>query len=62
MKKNLVLKKIKDNIGYFGYHTYLITGGSTPRFLYTIGLTEGVGGEVIFAGGIIILTRKQKKF
>lgn len=50
MKKTSALDLIKENIKSYGYHVYVVAGGPLPRFLYTIGLTETVGFELIIAG------------
>jgi hypothetical protein len=48
------LKAIYSNIKTFGYHLNIVSGNSQlPRFAYTIGLTETIGFEFIFAGGEI---------
>lgn len=49
--KKRMLDKIKANIDQYGYHVYLITEGECPRFAYTVGLSEKLGMEVVFAGG-----------
>jgi hypothetical protein len=44
---------IKHNIEKSGFHIYLVAGGSpTPRFLYTIGLRESLGAELVLAGAL----------
>lgn len=45
------LDAIRRNIARSGHHAYLILGTSSPRYLYTIGLTEAFGTELVFAGG-----------
>jgi len=43
---------IRTNISTHGHHTYLVRPGPTPKFSYTIGLSETtIGVELIFAGG-----------
>lgn len=44
---------IRSNIQKFGRHVYSVRGGESPRFLYTIGLFEKSGAELLFAGGAI---------
>jgi len=51
MTKAEALEKIRLNIATFGHHVYLVTGGPDPRFVYTIGVSEALGVELIFAGG-----------
>jgi len=50
MAKNAVLNQIQKNIDESGFHLYLVTGGPSPRFLYTIGLIEKIGFELVLAG------------
>ena len=45
-------KTVDENISKFGYHTVLVQNGVTPRYIYTIGLAEKIGCELVFAGGI----------
>ncbi|MEZ5473031.1 MAG: DUF4262 domain-containing protein [Marinicella sp.] len=49
--KKDILNLIKSNIDNFGYHLYLISGSTSPRVLYTIGLKGKLSGEFVFAGG-----------
>lgn len=46
------LDLIKRNIEKSGFHIYLVTGGPTPRFGYTIGLRESLGAELVLAGAL----------
>jgi hypothetical protein len=48
-KKALAL--IKRNIEESGFHIYIVSAGSSPRFAYTIGLRESLGAELVLAGG-----------
>jgi Domain of unknown function (DUF4262) len=48
-KKALAL--IKRNIEEYGFHIYIVSAGSSPRFAYTIGLRESLGAELVLAGG-----------
>ena len=45
------LEKIKRNIEAFGLHVYVVRSAQVPRFAYSIGLTETLGHELVFAGG-----------
>lgn len=45
------IQEIESNIQKFGHHVYLILGGSSPRYSYTIGNHGRFGYELIFAGG-----------
>lgn len=42
---------IRLNIATSGHHIYMVAGGASPRFAYTIGISEATGYELIFAGG-----------
>lgn len=44
---------ISRNIATHGHHVYLVTQSASPRYAYTIGLTEGRGVEVVLAGGAL---------
>lgn len=44
------LEAIARTIAKHGHHVYIISGTSSPRFSYTIGLTESLGAELILAG------------
>jgi len=46
------LDDIRENIARNGQHIYLVFGEATPRFAYTIGVSESVGVELILAGAI----------
>jgi Domain of unknown function (DUF4262) len=46
------LDSIRANISRDGHHLYVVSGGPTPRFAYTIGLSESIGAELIFAGAV----------
>jgi hypothetical protein len=46
---------IAANIERYGYHAVVVAGGATPRWVYTIGLCETVGVELLFAGGVYYL-------
>lgn len=46
---------IAENIERYGYHAVVVAGGATPRWVYTIGLCETVGVELLFAGGVYYL-------
>ena len=55
------LRLIQRNITEFGYHTYLISGGPTPRFAYTIGLSDTVGSEIVLAGAALFSAKQVKQ-
>jgi hypothetical protein len=41
---------VRANIAKTGHHVTHVGSGSVPRFVYTIGLSESVGHEFVFAG------------
>lgn len=47
-----VRNNIKHHIDCSGYYAITVNGGPTPRWSYTIGLSETRGYELLFAGGI----------
>jgi hypothetical protein len=50
-----VLDRIRENIARSGQHVYVVSGGETPRFAYTIGVSESVAVELILAGAIFYM-------
>jgi hypothetical protein len=50
MTKAEALELIRTNIATYGHHLYLVQGGPDPRYIYSIGLSEAIGAELIFAG------------
>jgi hypothetical protein len=45
------LELIRSNIACHGHHVYQVSGGGPlPRYVYTIGLSEHAGAELILAG------------
>lgn len=46
------LALIESNIDKHGYHVTIVNSPVEPRYAYTIGLSEVLGFEFIFAGGI----------
>jgi hypothetical protein len=56
MTKREFFHLINTHISNYGYHLTTVMGNSPlPRFSYTIGLTNILGYELVFAGGIIYL-------
>jgi hypothetical protein len=53
--KKQALDGIRENISRSGHHIYVVSGGSTPRFAYTIGVSESIGIELILAGAIFYM-------
>lgn len=49
-RRAAALQRISENIARHGYHTYSVSGGDIPRFVYTIGLREKFGAELCVAG------------
>lgn len=50
-KRKLALEKIRENIARTGCHIYVVAGAAaTPRYAYTIGVSESIGAELILAG------------
>lgn len=45
-----MLERIRSNIDSYGHHMYLITGGASPRFAYTIGVSQSTAHELVLAG------------
>ena len=41
------------NIVSYGHHIYLVSGDASPRFAYTIGLSEPLGAELVLPGGAV---------
>lgn len=54
-QKKQALDDIRANIARSGHHIYVVSGGSTPRFAYTIGISESIGVELILAGAIFYM-------
>ena len=44
------LQEIRRNIDDHGLHIYGVTGGPYPHYVYTIGLSDSLGGELVMAG------------
>jgi hypothetical protein len=51
MEKNSFKKLIGANIEQFGFHITVVNSDAIPRYAYTIGLTDSLGFELVFAGG-----------
>ena len=54
-QKRQMLDLIRENIARSGQHVYVVSGGKTPRFAYTVGVSESVGVELILAGAIFYM-------
>src|SRR5687767_14136106 len=57
-RRDKALALIRDNIAAYGWHIYIVSGGPTPRFSYTIGLFEKYGVELMFPGGSFYYARE----
>lgn len=56
LTKEAALKRIRDNIACYGHHVYTVSGGGPlPRYVYTIGLSDRIGAELIFAGATFFM-------
>ncbi|MEM1408182.1 MAG: DUF4262 domain-containing protein [Bacteroidota bacterium] len=55
------LDLIRSNIEDYGYHLYIVNSPTEPRYAYTIGLTQEIGFELIFAGGIFFMKKEVEK-
>src|ERR1700760_3294739 len=53
--------RIRKNIAQSERHIYVVAGGQTPRFAYTIGVSESVGVELILAGAIFYMKDEAVK-
>jgi hypothetical protein len=51
-RRTAALEEIRQNIAVKGHHIYVVSGAPEPRFVYTIGLSEKLGAELILAGAI----------
>ena len=54
-ERRRALEDIRENIARSGLHVYLVMSDVTPRFAYTIGLSELIGAELILAGAIFYM-------
>ena len=48
-QRKQALDQIRGNIARGGHHVYVVSGGATPRFAYTIGISGAIGFELILA-------------
>ena len=56
-RRKRALRRIRDNIARSGHHIYIVAGEETPRFAYTIGVSEAIGVELILAGACFYSNR-----
>jgi hypothetical protein len=60
-QRKRALDDIRENIARSGQHIYMVGGETTPRFAYTIGVSESVSVELILAGGIFYMRDDVEK-
>ena len=59
LTRESALERIRANIARHGHHVYTVSGGGQlPRYLYTIGLSERIGAELILAGAIFFMGKE----
>jgi hypothetical protein len=51
-QRKRALDEIRENISRSGQHIYYVFSETSPRFAYTIGVSESVGVELILAGAV----------
>lgn len=61
IEKSKMLITIKQNIQEYGFHTYFVTGGAIPRYVYTIGLSDRINAELVLAGAIYYMRDDVKR-
>jgi len=54
-QRKRALDDIREHIDRSGQHVYVVSGGATPRFAYTIGASELIGVELILAGAVFYM-------
>lgn len=54
-KKQQFKELVQSNIKQYGFHITIVGSEVLPRYAYTIGLTELLGFELAFAGGVLYL-------
>ena|SRR5579864_1169617 len=50
-RQKTALDQIRQHIAKSGHHVYVVVAKTTPRFAYTIGVSEWMGSELVLAGG-----------
>lgn len=60
-QRKRALDDIRENISRYGHHTYMVLGEATPRFAYTIGVSESVGVELLLAGAVFYMRDEVAK-
>lgn len=56
-----MLALIQSNITEYGQHNYTVMGGCSPRFAYTIGNSQSLGFELVFAGGLFYSVKEVNR-
>src|SRR5579859_1444134 len=51
-QRRQALDDIRENIARSGQHIYMVLAETTPRWAYTIGVSESVGVELVLAGAV----------
>jgi Domain of unknown function (DUF4262) len=60
-QRKQALERIKENIVRAGHHVYVVSGGAAPRLIYTIGVSESIGVELILAGATFYMKENALK-
>jgi hypothetical protein len=60
-QRKRALDEIRENITRSGQHIYMVIGETTPRFAYTIGVSESAGVELILAGAVFYMRDDVEK-
>ncbi len=59
--RDRILGRIRAGIASVGHHVTLVQGGRTPRFAYSIGLTETGRPEVVLPGATVLTGKAVKR-
>jgi hypothetical protein len=59
--RSRLLNTIRSNIASAGYHITLVQGGRSPRFAYSVGLTDVGDPEVVLAGAASLGAKAVKR-
>jgi len=54
----IMIELINKNVEKFGHHITVVGSGAEPRYAYTVGVTQKLGFELLFAGGYTSCTTK----
>ena len=61
ISKKRAFEQIRENISRTGHHIYVVSGAPTPRFAYSIGLSEAIGVELVFGGAVLYFSEEVTK-